>query len=636
MVQTTPYGDFYQLAGGASEDGITSTDSAQFTLCFWIKDPLGGYSNPSSIMSGGQPATVNAFNVQVAGGSPGVNTVIQITTGSTFFTFPANEFVNGQWHSYCISAKNVAGTWSCTAAKDGVNVTVTNGGASGGSGNSVDLSTASITVGKNHGAGNLVKKYIAQFYLDRTTFTDFTVATNIQKFCQAGSPPQAVPLNGDGSAPTGSSPIIFSDFAIITKNFGTAGDWTNSGGATAVSSGGPQIWAGTNVANISLPLLQISSAAYGPSGAFMTLPLLQVAGVGQTPITFSGAFSLPLLQAVGLVLTTGGGSGVPVGNPLTGSIKLPLLSVLGQLLAGQTATANINLPLLQISAHDGDTAFFSLPLLQVSGSAAAGATLTGSIRLPLLQASMTWDQSGQLGASFYLPLLRLSGTMLGGAVATGSMTLPLLHLLAQGISGTVATASFSLPLLQLFAQAYSRTGEFGTITLPMIQVVAAGLRTPNQNFRGWALNAEKQYLTEYVNLKITGVAAIGNTVYVCTSAGIFTLDPNAQNDAGVAISAYAETGLSDFDDSRFKRVPRAYVSAKMSDQMQFHVLTKMTGRHAYVLPFNGNPDLFQRRVVIGRGVRDKYIGHAFQNVNGGDFRISKTTLLPVIDPRRVY
>ena len=384
---------------------------------------------------------------------------------------------------------------------------------------------------------------------------------------------------------------------------------------------------------------------YGPN-VTITMPMLTLASDGivgavgtaslHIPVLTMDAFATVLDSAfVSLPMFTLASAGHPIGSFATADIDLPriTLDVLGGV--PNSGAIGIVLPMLTLLSNDDIAAYNTLPMLTLLAEGAVGAVGSAILTLPMLTLAAQSSAPGLYLASNTLPMFNLNATGISGALGTMNLVLPRLRLASFGLVGTAGVVNIILPSLTLFASEHGTIEYLAGMTLPMLQLVATGYQAELGEYRIWALNMRKGPLTEYTNFNFNSFANFGGRMLAAGPTGIRVLDASMTDD-GDEIAASVRWGNLAYGTSFNKRIPRIYIGHRSDGYSKFTTATQGQGTREYLLPGNGNVEIQQRRVQIGKGPKSTYWQFGYENVDGSDFAINSLILRPDVLRRRVF
>ncbi len=277
----------------------------------------------------------------------------------------------------------------------------------------------------------------------------------------------------------------------------------------------------------------------------------------------------------------------------------------------------------------------ALSELTISGAMLAGGAYTGDCAVQRLTIDGAARQDTTATGDISFAIMAVSGTVSGLAVINGSVTIPRAELAAVAVAGNVATATLAMPLLALNA-----TGHYSTIGNAQIELsalLAAGTMSNNQallNATTIALNTRIKAVTTYDGVAFNSYANFAGVTLAASADGIVALV--GDDDLGVAIDAYALSGVSDYNNEAFKRILTGYVGYRAAGDLELTLITDEHHEYIYRLePRQGAESIHASRVKFGRGVDGKYWQWRIANVNGGAFQIDSLTFNPAELKRRV-
>lgn len=156
-------------------------------------------------------------------------------------------------------------------------------------------------------------------------------------------------------------------------------------------------------------------------------------------------------------------------------------------------------------------------------------------------------------------------------------------------------------------------------------------------FAGWVLNTDSKAASEYKNYPFESLVMFGSALICAGAGGIY--ESGGDNDDGTNIDAYIRTGLMDFGNGKYKRVPDVYIGKKGSGELVMKVITTSgTGTKVedwYIAePDPRGAEAREGRFKLGKGVESVYHQFVVHNKAGGDLELSKVALRPVTLSRR--
>lgn len=379
-------------------------------------------------------------------------------------------------------------------------------------------------------------------------------------------------------------------------------------------------------------LTLVAQADAGSVGTIAeTMPAMSLSAVGGF-----ATFIIETVPPLTLLASTSNGASVVE--------ALPLLIGASTAIGGSVSTVDEVVPALVMASETGASAALQLPPLAAVGEIDAGTLADFDQTLPVL----LLDFSGSSAATYSidevltLGLLASSSTLLPGNKGDVAETITPYTLLAAGLSGNVGTLLQALPLLQVAASAYSGSTNAVDSTLPLLQVFAEAVQTVSEVLatslgsptQAWVLNLRNNALTEYTNFTFNSMTSFNGKYLGASESGIVEIGVQ-DTDGGTNVDATARTGKDDFESSFMKRVPRAYAQLATDGDVLVSTITSEDGKRDYLLPWNGNPNIQQRRIPLGRGPKAEHWQFEIANRNGSYFRLSALNILPQRTSRRV-
>ena len=303
------------------------------------------------------------------------------------------------------------------------------------------------------------------------------------------------------------------------------------------------------------------------------------------------------------------------------AVTLPHLTVAGaaDYVGGESF---IVLPALTVQGFGGPT--IQLPMFTVAGVGYTGEVGSGRITLPALEVAGAGQNAIQL------PKLTVTGVGRTGDL-TGSATieLPLLTVDGAGYQHQIGTASITLPMLRIIGAA--------STALPAADTTAgaAGTGTGKQFVAGEALvlNLKNSAASTYTNFGFNSFATFNGVMLAANAAGIFALA--GESDNGTGIDATVRLGVTEFGDSRMKRVPRAYVGYRTNGECVLRVSVDEGEWFEYALEDRDVEGIHATRVKVGKGLKGRYWQAEVANVEGATLDLDSLELVPVVLSRRI-
>lgn len=402
---------------------------------------------------------------------------------------------------------------------------------------------------------------------------------------------------------------------------------------TAMTSGA------TGTISTDLPLKTIEAET---GGADNTLPMLTLSAGDNSVIQALPIKTISAASAVGTYLNevlpikdilAGGGVGGLTENDSTVEVSLPLFSIDSVSDTGVAGSLSAILPLKTIAAGGNHSAFLSIPLLTIGGVLKTGNTAMAALRKPAITSSAEVITSGFASASNRLPRKSLSTNLDTGTVITASLAMPMRRLTSYGVRYNNAAMVVLLPELTITSTGGPNITATAAIDLPSMIVEAIAFNVPSSVFRAWVSNMRTGVLSEYNNFGFNSFTEFDGVVLGANGNGLYSLGTQGTDD-GTEIDSVFRTGISGFDTSYLKRIPRLYLGYRSDGNMIFRTITTHDGPRSYRVPANGNTSHHQRRVPIGRGPKSTYWQFEVANENGSDFSINSMLFYPQVLKRR--
>jgi hypothetical protein len=164
-----------------------------------------------------------------------------------------------------------------------------------------------------------------------------------------------------------------------------------------------------------------------------------------------------------------------------------------------------------------------------------------------------------------------------------------------------------------------------------------GFKLGDEAFTGWVMNTEgDKPISEYNNYPFNSFCELDGAYYGASDEGLYLLD--GDDDVGDPIAASVLTMMTDFNSSKMKRVPTAYIGYTADGKMVLRVKAVSGGelREHWFSATERTADAPREQVIqLGRGIRSRYWQFELANIDGADFEIDKLELYPVYLNRRV-
>lgn len=309
-------------------------------------------------------------------------------------------------------------------------------------------------------------------------------------------------------------------------------------------------------------------------------------------------------------------------------LALPAHESAGEIASGNVYNATTNLTSHRLNATAVSDIFSSAALTLPVHTLSVGytnypvltSTVDGTLPAHTLSASETNLPLLTSTAEPTLPAHAIDVEFWAGSLGEASLVLTAHTLSASAYSGSYITAENDAPTHTLEASGFGPYTTVAALVLLPHTLSASVTQDITAAFRTWALNLRKAAMTEYTPFTFNSFASFNGKVYAAGSGGIRELG-SQDDDAGTNIDATARTGQHNFGTSFNKRVPRLYVGYKATGDLEVRTITGEDGRRSYLLDYNGNPNIHQRRVPVGRGPKSPYWQFELVNREGADFTI---------------
>lgn len=380
----------------------------------------------------------------------------------------------------------------------------------------------------------------------------------------------------------------------------------------------------------------LSLAGYAPDVQNSATPVLTpstgtLSADGYSP-TLAEANVIPNGADIALLYYTSDATGSNSG--LLGDNDLLLHSLEASGDVGWAASADLTLlaPILEAYGNQGADTTLLTHTLEASGI--QGAVQSADIDLLTHEITASGIQHGFGSAANDLLYHDLDGEGIVNQIGSLTAERGLHTLEATGHAGNTGTASISLLVHTPEFTGFADITGAAEIDLPGHYLEAIGLQTLAESYRAWVLNLRNSALTEYDNFKFNSFALFNGVYLAAGPTGIHVLGTQDADDT-TDITARVRTGSVDYGSTFLKRVPRLYVTGEFPTDMYFRTVTSEDGERTYVLHTNEITGVQQRRVPIGRGPKALKWAYELENIDGGDFRVSRVMPYPQELKRRV-
>lgn len=277
------------------------------------------------------------------------------------------------------------------------------------------------------------------------------------------------------------------------------------------------------------------------------------------------------------------------------------------LYCGFTFSQSAPIPTLTAEAFYDKHIVATVPIPLFSSNSVA--SLTGSVNITVLQPTILIRTSfGNLysfsrTAPIPVPTIRsYEGTRF---ILSGSVRKPLLTSTAFSTAPFGVSVSVSKPIF---------TGYFLPPTLPIQTTTTSTIKDT------WIINLATKYIGRYDNHRFNSYFRYNGAYYGCSVDGLFLLEGSTDN--GTSISAYVQSGITDFGQREHKLIDDVYVYARTEDEFAINLLSnENVDTQNYIIPYDDNSGMHRRRVKTHKGVRGSSWQIFIQNQNGADINI---------------
>jgi len=158
-----------------------------------------------------------------------------------------------------------------------------------------------------------------------------------------------------------------------------------------------------------------------------------------------------------------------------------------------------------------------------------------------------------------------------------------------------------------------------------------------ETYDGVVMNTQNNAVTEYDSVPYNSITEIDTGVYAAAAGdGLYYLEGGLDDAAN--IDAYITTKLTNFGESKYKRVERAYVAMSNNGPMVLKVITRNAVgtlvEDWYELE-NTSDTMRTDRIKLGKGLKSHYWQFTLSNKDGADFDLSELNFKQIKLSRRV-
>lgn len=382
----------------------------------------------------------------------------------------------------------------------------------------------------------------------------------------------------------------------------------------ASTGGTPTYWEWDFGDGSALNYTQNPTHIYNNAGTY-TVSLIVSNGYGNDTETKVGYITVINVGTVNITL--------PMLNSVIESWGISLILPALEIGAGGywTDYTQMTFPMLRLQAYgyiisnDGD---MDLPMLTISSAGLVGLIGTAELTLPMLELTVSEIQQGV--SNIILPMLTLSAT---GSVATGGtaiITLPQLQVSGTGLVGLIGSSIMTLPGLSISGAGIVSLGITGEalLILPSLKVSGTGRIIQAETFQVFLINTKNFAISNYTSFPFNAFAKFGDLYLASSANGIFLLEGSKDDTAD--INAKFATGLLGMGVDKLKHVIDMILGIKSNGKYDLKVTTDDGVESSYEL-VDSNATLHPVRQKFGKGKRGKYWKLKIYNKEGSDFEI---------------
>lgn len=154
---------------------------------------------------------------------------------------------------------------------------------------------------------------------------------------------------------------------------------------------------------------------------------------------------------------------------------------------------------------------------------------------------------------------------------------------------------------------------------------------PAGDYTAWAMNTRTNALTEYRNWRFNSFAKMGQKYIGANETGLYELNGDTDNLA--ATVADFASGYLEMADGKLSGLKGVYLGVSGGGTWLLKLVAG-DGRQ-YVYQFTGQPGLMTTKVIVGKGIRSRYIRWELTQPDGHDFDMDSIEFVPMISGRRV-
>jgi hypothetical protein len=146
----------------------------------------------------------------------------------------------------------------------------------------------------------------------------------------------------------------------------------------------------------------------------------------------------------------------------------------------------------------------------------------------------------------------------------------------------------------------------------------------SETYRTFVMNTRTGAVTEYQNFAFNSYAKINGKYYGASESGLYEL--SGDDDAGTNIDWVVKTGQIDNQISYLKRMPEIVVGLRQLGSIRFRVHPDDNTYYDYPMPPYKSGNLYQHRVLIGKGLRSRYFAVEMQAINNSKIELDSLNL----------
>lgn len=189
----------------------------------------------------------------------------------------------------------------------------------------------------------------------------------------------------------------------------------------------------------------------------------------------------------------------------------------------------------------------------------------------------------------------------------------------SGVAAAADAGAAAVALELASAGAATDAVSFHTVAVyaAVSNAIARSVALLSDNKAFWT-NSESEAGSTWSNVPFNSYLMHEGQLYAAGPAGLFVF--NAEEDAGVDITATVKGDVTDFGVDAHKRYPSAYVAGALPAPVRLTVRTEQAVG-AYDTTLQSITSVTTHRAILGRGLTGRYARMTLTNIDGADFDV---------------